>query len=294
MSYMGQVIDKYEEYLRERGRSEGHIKTTGYRLRTWFGETATALSFEPHHLKIIYKQRTKKVAVATHRNELNQVKSFWRWCVKKGIVKHSPAEDIEPIGKPNRGKDQLTRPQAKRFFRVAHRLAKDGDAGAVAALMTLELGMRNSEIRTRRSVDVVADEDGVWLWIKRGKTPASSRVYKVDGELAGYLVGIAAGLKPEDLMFSNRTSYKKGQPRSSNWLIESVRRICKLAGVPYVCPHGLRGTKGTLEAEADAPESSIARQLGHASVEVTRRHYLRGGAGQGSRKVLRVLEGGKK
>jgi integrase len=294
MTSVGQAVEKYCQYMKERGNTDGHIATTAFRLRGWFPEFLPLRSIKRNVVECSYRDRTKKVSAATHRNELGQVKTFFRFCVRNRMLKASPAEDVEPVGKPSRGKPQLNRKQAKRFFLVAHEMAASGDTGAVAALMALELGMRSLEIRTRRALDVIDDEDGVFLWIKRGKTPAASRVFKVEGDLAGYLVSLADGLEPKEYLFKNRTRHKRDAHRCSNWLIDAVRGICEVAGVPYIPPHGLRGTKGTLEAEEDAPVSTIARQLGHSNPEVTRRHYIRGGADQGSRKVLRVLKGGRK
>ena len=54
-------------------------------------------------------------------------------------------------------------------------------------------------------------------------------------------------------------------------------RIGKLARVPRVVPHGLRGTHSTISAEA-VPVDHVARALGHAGAAITRAHYLAPGA----------------
>jgi len=54
------------------------------------------------------------------------------------------------------------------------------------------------------------------------------------------------------------------------------------AGVPVVCPHGLRGTHATLAEEAGEAGAAVARQLGHTDHKVTEGHGTRDGrAGEG-------------
>jgi integrase len=64
--------------------------------------------------------------------------------------------------------------------------------------------------------------------------------------------------------------------------------------VPAVPPHGLRDTQASIAARAQ-PVELVAAALGHASPEITRRHYLDAGAeadGRSRAATLRVLAGG--
>lgn len=80
-----------------------------------------------------------------------------------------------------------------------------------------------------------------------------------------------------------------------HWLGYHVRRLCRAAGVPVVCPHGLRGTQSSISALA-VPVEHVAVALGQTGPAVTRRHYLAAGAGQDGRQraALRVLSGGRR
>ena len=72
-------------------------------------------------------------------------------------------------------------------------------------------------------------------------------------------------------------------------------KFCLRAGVPRVCPHGLRGTHSTLAEAAGVTSHVVAASLGHVNDQVTGRHYtmpeVRDQARQ--RRFLEVLEGGK-
>jgi integrase len=75
-----------------------------------------------------------------------------------------------------------------------------------------------------------------------------------------------------------------------------VKRICRQARIPEVCPHGLRGTHASIARERGATSHLIATAVGHESFGVTERHYLRPGLeGQvQQRQVMTVLAGGKR
>lgn len=45
-----------------------------------------------------------------------------------------------------------------------------------------------------------------------------------------------------------------------------VQRLCRLAGVPIVSPHGLRGTHGRLAVEAGISADVVAASLRHQNV----------------------------
>ncbi len=49
-------------------------------------------------------------------------------------------------------------------------------------------------------------------------------------------------------------------------------RLCRLANVPIICPHSLRGLHATLALEGGATADSVAKALGHGSFAMTARH----------------------
>ncbi len=73
------------------------------------------------------------------------------------------------------------------------------------------------------------------------------------------------------------------------WVLRSVQRICRAAGVPTVPAHGLRGTHATLAVSAGATSHVAAAALGHESFSTTARHYAKAEAIDGALQD-RVLE----
>ena len=53
-----------------------------------------------------------------------------------------------------------------------------------------------------------------------------------------------------------------------------MRRRCKLAGIPTISVHGLRHTHASLLLFAGVSIASVARRLGHASINTTQKTYL--------------------
>ena len=288
------VLDRYELNLRRKGNKPSSVTSTMIRLRNWHEETMAISDVTAYRLRKRYERRCEEVAVDTHRNELAEVKTFWRWCVKCKLVSRSPAEKIEPLGRRKKGKKQLRRSEARRFFIRALELADRGHDGAIGVMAVVMLGLRSSELRLRTVRDLDVDEDGVLLWIDRGKTEAAVRYLEVPEPLAGYLVDQAGEREDDAWLFPSRKS--SSGHREKTWLLKVVKRICREAEVPEITPHGLRGTWATLTTEAGVAGHLVARELGHTSPSTTTKHYTKKGAVERSRsrRMLTVLEGGKK
>jgi integrase len=266
---VGQAFDKYERWLAEvghkgEGNKPGTVKTTMHRLRSLFAQAMkTAVSaLTPVFAGKLYDALTG--AVDSRRNTLAEAKTFLRWCRSRGWTKLNALEHVKGLGRRRRGKPQLTTDEARKFLAKALERA-DKDDGAIAAAMALLMGMRASEIveRTIRNLD----DGGRLLWITDAKTQAGIRRLQVPPQLQGHLQRIARGRRPGDRLF--------GPTASRYWVLRSVQRLCKAAGVPTVPAHGLRGTHATLAVDAGATSHLVAAALGHESFTTTARHYAK-------------------
>ena len=98
------VLDRYERCLKEeKGNKEASVNSTMIRLKNLMDVAMIIADVSARQLQKRYIERCEKVAVDTHRNELMEVKTFWRWCVKKKLITSSPAANIEPVGKRRKG-----------------------------------------------------------------------------------------------------------------------------------------------------------------------------------------------
>lgn len=263
--------------------------TKEYRLRALHRIDANIDELRRVTCLAAYRKRAGEVRADTHRNELQEAKAFGEWLKEHGWLRVNPWADVKPTGKRRQGKDQLRIDEARRFSEVAFRAADEGDVAAAAVLVALLLGVRSSEIRDRVVRDL--DDGGRILWIPSSKTLAGKRHLEVPPVLRSLLLSLVKGRPATSPLIERR----KGEHGTKDWLLYHTRRLCKVAGVPSVCVHSLRGLHATLATEAGATSHLVASALGHASPAVTEAHYTRpeatAAAAQG--RALRVLSGGR-
>jgi integrase len=298
--------EEYEVYLRdEKHNLPGSVEDTMYRLDTFFvgidGEGAVAgtldeaplSSISPEKAQALYdslrtrkKRNGKTLAVDSHRNILAEAKTFLGWCVGKRWLARNPLEKVKGVGKRRHGKEQLRIGETRKWLTMAIELADKGKDGPVAAMTCLLMGMRCTEVVSRVVRDL--DDDGKLLWIPWSKTAAGKRTLEVPQMLQPYLSRLAGKRKPDEPLF--RKKHLRDWPR--RW----VKRICKLAGVPEVSAHSMRGLHGTLAIKAGATGHLVAASLGHESETTSFQSYVTPEAAVGAKqeRLLTLLGGGKK
>jgi integrase len=255
--------------------------TFEHRLRGMLGERDRLLrKLTPQVARDLFEARAATTSGDTQFHELAGVRAFMRWCIKKGWIRVDPFVGLVPTKPRKRGKPQLRIDEARLLLDAC--LAEDSKAATAVALALL-CGMRASSVTDRTVRDL--DDGARVLWIEHDKTAAGDRRLEVPQLLRPRLAKLAAGRSGGDRLFggSNR-----------DWLRYHCRRLCKVAGIAVVSPHGLRGTHASL-ARPVVPVEHVARVLGHAGTHVTQRHYIAPGveADLDQRAVLTVLDGGR-
>lgn len=262
-----EAVEQYEVYMRDvKGNKATSAAITAIRLKSFFPDHALHLrELVPTRAEGYYEALTtrigrtkKRLSVDTHRNMLAEAKTFLRWCVKKGWIRENPLEGVEGKGKRRRGKAQLRIDEARRWDRVAMAKAGAGKAGAVAALLTLYVDLRASEIVSRVVRDL--DDEGRLLWIPHSKTDAGRRTLQVPAMLRPFLLRLAEGKKPNAFLFGEHDRH---------WVRAWVKRICREAKVPEVTAHGMRGLHASLAIEHGVTAHIVAQAMGHESESTT-------------------------
>jgi integrase len=290
---IAEATEKYWVHLRdEKQNKERSYTATLWRLGVFFPDDEMPLSaLTPQKCAGYYQAlRTritkygKPLAVDSHRNILAEAKTFLKWSIIRGYLRTNPLEGVLGTGRRRHGKPQLRIDEARKWHAKAMKLAEEGEDGAVAALVTLVMGLRAGEVVSRVVRDL--DDEGKLLWIPDSKTEAGKRTLQVPEYLRTYLLALAEPKRSEDLLFGYH---------DRNWPRKWVARICRATGVPRVTAHGMRGLHGTLAVETGLSAHAVAAALGHESVTTTLQSYAKAGAGSGARqqRVLEVLSGGK-
>lgn len=293
------ALAEYESFLRDKGNKADSVKQTRKRLDRFFTEpdlelrkltekgcASYYLAFTTRVIPATDRRPAHPLAADSHRNYLAEAKSFLAWCMAKGWIHKSPLAAVKGVGKRKHGKTQLRIDEARKWMAKARELADGpkGDAGAVAAMMLLLMGMRAGEVVGRVARDL--DDGGTILVIGVAKTEAGKRVLNIPWLLQGYLGRVADGKAPGDYLFpSTRRQggrYVHGGHRYRDWPRENVQRICRLAGVPEVTAHGMRGLHASLAAERGITGQVVAAALGHESFSTTKESYTKRGALEGA------------
>ena len=293
---LAEAIETYETHLREKGNKERFIKETLRRLRDFFGvneedDGGAVASLTAKQCGALYDGLVGRLASDSHRNYLAEAKTFAKWCIARRWLRENPLEAVQGKGKRKHGKPQLTRDEARKWDAVALAEAETGSHGALAAMLSLYLGVRAEEITLRKVRDV--DDGCSILRIEKGKTDAADRQLTIDDSLRPLIQRLVQGRAGDEWLFP---SDKPTKPHWRDWIAENVRRICKAAGVPVICAHGMRGTHGTLSKRAGMTSAAVAEQLGHTHERVTEQSYIAPEAVQetAQARTLAVLKGGKK
>lgn len=288
-----EAIDDYEVYLRDwkQNKAKSYTATT-WRLRAFFADVDELLGeLTEKRCASYYDALTKRVSrtgkaysVDSHRNILAEAKTFLGWCAKdRRWIRSNPVERVKGQGRRRHGKPQLRIDEARAWTAKAIEFADRGEAGAVAAMVTVLMGLRCSEIVSRVVRDL--DDGGRLLWIPDSKTEAGRRTLEVPVVLQPYLQRLCEG-KPSDATIFG--VHWRDWPRV--W----VKKICRAARVMEVSAHAMRGLHSTLALQAGATGHLVAASLGHESPSTTMRSYADASTVRRAkqRAALSVLVGG--
>ena len=277
---LGDHIEPYLDILKARDLVPSTIASRRTFLRDMFaGEVAA--SWNSLRVEQTLELWATRWSVATRQMWLLVAQQFFDWLLAQKKVTVNPFAGIKIVGKANRGKPQLRIDEARRFTETACYLYGRGLRFALAPILAISMGLRASEITMRVVRDI--DDCGKLLWVPFGKTANARRRLDVPEPLQPLLADLAAGREPLEPLFGiNRV----GKPWRRQDLHALVRAICRLAKVPVVCPHSLRGLWASMAVRSGAATDAVARTLGHSSFKTTARHYAKQEAIDGARTDL--------
>lgn len=294
---ISEAINLYEQYLKDKG-------TIGYgetirRLKAFFPLDITIGRVTPERAKSYYEKFRARlrpdgepISVAYHRAALINARSFLSWAGEQGWLELNPLAKVKGIGKKNKGKPQLTGDEIIRWYAHCLARAQAGDAAALGCLMAFTMALRSADLCRRLVRDV--DMGGTVLRVTGGKTAASNRPRAIADELQPLVHRLITGRASTEPLF--KTPYTESGHHTRRWLEEAMVRFCKAAGVPYACPHSLKGSASSILIEEGYSANAVARHCSHESTTTTEQHYIAAGAVEDARMrtAMKVLSGGKR
>jgi integrase len=287
---VGELIEEYRTFLAvEAGNQPVSVETTIARLKGFFAgameETLLGITAKrAAELKAAHDVRPAwqrpagpPISRETRRGVLAETKTFVRWAAQKGCADRQAFEGLKldsTRGKKvrrSRGKRKLRDHERLRWWAKAIELAREGDEGALALMMCLDGNLRSGEVLHRAVRDV--EQGGRRLVIEWGKTKDSDRTVNFGPEVAELLARHIAGREASEPLIRARA--RGGAPTDrKGWLCGQCIRICRLAEVPRVTPHGLRGS-GAEATMMRMVMGIVQATMGHRpGTSVTKDHYL--------------------
>jgi integrase len=270
---IGDAVNEYVAHLVRKGNKAGSIRTARYRLDAILDTSKALIDLTPRLAQAYYDDLVDEGgATDTQQGCLVAAKAFGNFLVKKlKLLRANPFEAVEPVGRPSRGKAQLSIDDARRF--EEHCLAawtERGDRSAIAAVLPLLMGLRAGEVAQLTARDV--DNKGRLLRVGEAdsKTEAGRRPVRIPSQLRDPMVALADGLEPEGRLFCKTDK----TPADRYWVSWHARRHMKAAKVRVVTAHGLRGTFATMDVLTRGDRSQTAKAMGHTTPTMTERHYI--------------------
>jgi integrase len=261
-----QAIEDFLEYRQRCGTQPQTIVTARFRLVGLFKPVLTGPvnKLRPERAVELYKRYQVGRAPDTHQGALSLAKAMFNWARKEKLVQANPWDDVDPVGRKRRRKNQLRIDEARKLTTYLVERADDND-GALGVLIALVLGLRAHEVVGIEARDL--DDGGKVLHIAKSKTRAGERPVVLPELLRAPL---------------EKRVHRKGKllPYRPGWVRDNTKAACLAAGVPVVCAQALRGSNATFALEAGTAPEVVARSLGHTSPAMTRAAYALQGSGR--------------
>jgi integrase/recombinase XerC len=219
-------------------------------------------------LGVLYKKNKK----TTTARKLSTIRSFFRYVVKRGHIKVSPAK---MVATPKREKTIPAYLQVDEMFRLLDSIKMDGVLGfrnRAIFEMLYSTGIRVSELAGLNALDIDFNKGLVRVLGKGNK----ERVVPVGKKAISFIKSYRKQLESEKgvpgisgPLFLNKD---KGRltTRSIGRILEKIVRECSL--LTPVSPHALRHSFATHMLDAGADLRVVQELLGHKSLSTTQRY----------------------
>lgn len=210
---------------------------------------------------------------ATVNAKLSAVRSFLTWAVKNKLAAEVP--DCEPVDREEDEPKGLEPLEVKRLLRIVAAGRKKRDLAIIEIF--LHTGVRVAELVAIcwRDVEWSANKGELTIRAGKGRKWRTVALNKTVRKAFAVLKALAGGkVDPDWRVFK---SQREGNDLSVRGVESMVARYGVKADLPGLHPHALRHTYAYSLVDAGVDIATIARLLGHRSVQTTMRYLKRRG-----------------
>lgn len=281
------MIDKFKEYLKNTGKSEGTIKI--YMLHTklflkWFKEAGFSEKISKDDLQMYVTHRRTKGCKASSLNLIIYVmKNFAKFMEKEGLILNSncsfkalPIESLAPKSLSKNDTYKIIRTSLQEIqLAEVNKKPKDTSFSYWSAIRNHAIimsmvgaGLRKQEVidLSVNNVNIQARSGSITIIGKGSK----ERVVPLNSDTRS---SFSNWLTVRDKYEHHVSKYffltKNNQIMTKDTITYIVREIAEKAGIKNVSPHTLRHTFAKRLIDQGVPLTEIKKLLGHASLETT-------------------------
>ncbi len=206
----------------------------------------------------------KGLAPATVNRNLNSLKSFFRFCMKRDLVRSDPAHEIKLVANANSPAPKwLTRNEQAALIRAVKEFGNTRDEAVLTVL--LHTGLRVSELSALKWHDIEINPRSGQISVtgkgnKYREIPLNSTARKALSRWSE---------EQEHTDWDYLFPGKKGALNSRS-LRNIVDKYAYLARLDNVSPHTLRHTFCKNLVDMGVPLTEVAMMAGHSSLDVTK------------------------
>jgi integrase/recombinase XerC len=286
----------FEQWLIRHDKSENtaRLYLTGLDdFRTWF-ERKLGKSLDPALITPLDVRAYRRYLVEERRLKPNSVNSylaalraFCQWAMDQELIQGDPTSGIKGVKIEDLAPRWLDRQEQYRLLRAAEERVQIGDVKAggdtsapayirprrdrAIVVLMLNTGLRLSEVAALRLDDVEIKPRSGKVIVRSGKG-RKSRTVKLNKDARKALsawLEVRPEIEGEDAIFISQ----KGSAMAARSIARRVKHIGRKAGVDLT-PHMLRHSLGKNMVDSGTPLDRVAKALGHANLDTTKRYTL--------------------
>jgi len=271
-----------EEYAKARNKKKSwKRKQTSFRALNAVLGKINLEAITPAHLHT-YVARRKKTGVmeATINWDLSAIKHMFNYAVECGIIEHNPLRNFKKLKEDQRERPRFTEDQVQAIIKAVRPDCRP------LFIFIRETGCRREEALSLQHWQIQEESK---LVVFSEDTKSRKYRYVPLTEVALEAVNAFQPIEDCPYVFYNIKSKDRWHDCRKPW--EQAR---EKVGLPEIQVKDLRRHFAIDLAEDGADMHDIQQVLGHASVTTTEKHYAHFSPQHSARKILKVLEGGKR
>lgn len=271
------LIEKYSDYcLYEKSLSAKTVKTTAAVLRQYSREYLTPkntcyVKLTENDINDILIDIIKKHNAKLRNAALQRFRTFYKFLIKRDIIKVNPCENIEKAKEAIRLREELTPTNQNKLLSV---LPKYDIRDQVMIHIFLNTGCRLSELINMKMDDIDMDDRFIRVIGKRNK----ERYIPINDFLFDKLTQFIKYREENKIDYSDYVMYRLGRLYNEdenrpidqctvNRVFEKLKKDTKIT--QPLSPHVLRHTFATNLVNKDLDIQIISNILGHDSLDTT-------------------------